>query len=91
MYTSNVKDFYHKGRKCIMQLYHCMFKHSLWSVIKQIIKLALDCTKHQNDLQDKIGNIRKLQHRFVEEFNGRKQESVPQKATKHRHALLHVV
>jgi hypothetical protein len=49
------------------------------------------CTMYLNDLRDKIGKIRKWQQRFVEEFNGRKQESVPQKVTKHKHAPLHAV
>ena len=58
---------------------------------KQIRTLALDCTKYQNELRDKTGKIRNWQDRFVEEFNGRKQESAPQKATKQKHALLHEV
>ena len=54
-------------------------------------KLHLIMSEYLNDLRYKYGEIRKLRHRFFRGFNGTKQECLTQKATKYKHALLHVV
>ena len=54
-------------------------------------KLHLIMSEYFNDLRYKYDEIRKWRHRFFRGFNETKQECLTQKATKYKHAVLHVV
>ena len=64
-------DFHHRGRKCIIQLYHYMIRNWLW--------LPTGLHQHIRTTEDKNCETLEGQLRFFGEFNEKKQESLNRK------------